>query len=761
MMCRQSKKDLLGPGRLRRIYITKAAVARHGKTTKCPACTGDALVHTEACRKRMTGLEERRIERDNAATKRLAAAPVPAEQQGAVAVKHQKTIAAGPGVAAASASARLAPVPEDPESKEVGMETGSTEKRKRSESDVQGPEASSTGGNDDAAMDIFALAAEEEALFVEKRKDAVSALQDPEDREWLPLELGDGWQYRQPAALKPARVREAREEEKGRHREFGVYRRILASSWNGPVVDGRWVDEVRGGLDPDDEDAEYRSRVVARDYKSGRVDEDTETLLFAGTPDAHVFRSQLSYAAESRDHVMVLVDARSAYYQSPAQRDKDDNLPVMKPPADCEPPGILWVCDMAMPGMATASRSWQSHQSEVMEKEGDFDRCPQEPCLYKNDEHKCRTEVHGDDSLSVLTNNHHKCLCVFFTTNFVCTVKAIVGLFQDMVRQAQFLKRNIYVGEKGWAYEADPKHAKNLVDMHGLNREGAKGSPTPGAREVSKFDGAEEPMEKQDQPHFKSGAGIGQFLAGDRWDLKFSCKEVTRDAGNPTLASAAKLKRLARYLKDNPRLIIIFVWQRSPACVKVYVDADHAGCPRTRKSTTGEVVKFGMHNLGEASMTQSLPALSSGESEFYAIVKGVVTGLYFFHLLSWLGYTLTATEVCSDSSAGRALAARFGTGRRVKHLETQMLFVQHAVANGKIVLRKQRGQEQPADAGTKYLNEQLMDKAMKMASCKLVGVAALVSQFLGADATGMEKYADTAVGEHENENNDYYKIYTV
>ena len=56
------------------------------------------------------------------------------------------------------------------------------------------------------------------------------------------------------------------------------------------------------------------------------------------------------------------------------------------------------------------------------------------------------------------------------------------------------------------------------------------------------------------------------------------------------------------------------------------VDSDHAGCVRTRKSTTGLAAFYGKHMFKAASTTQTLIALSSGESEFYAIVRGVATG---------------------------------------------------------------------------------------------------------------------------------------
>ena len=53
----------------------------------------------------------------------------------------------------------------------------------------------------------------------------------------------------------------------------------------------------------------------------------------------------------------------------------------------------------------------------------------------------------------------------------------------------------------------------------------------------------------------------------------------------------------------------------------VYADAGHAGCLRTRKSTSGGVVVWSKALLKAWSRTQPLIALSSGESELAALTE--------------------------------------------------------------------------------------------------------------------------------------------
>ena len=58
----------------------------------------------------------------------------------------------------------------------------------------------------------------------------------------------------------------------------------------------------------------------------------------------------------------------------------------------------------------------------------------------------------------------------------------------------------------------------------------------------------------------------------------------------------------------------------SPSCALARADASLAGCKTTRKGTSAAMFFVGTHLVGEFSRTQSVISLSSGESEYYALV---------------------------------------------------------------------------------------------------------------------------------------------
>ena len=64
-----------------------------------------------------------------------------------------------------------------------------------------------------------------------------------------------------------------------------------------------------------------------------------------------------------------------------------------------------------------------------------------------------------------------------------------------------------------------------------------------------------------------------------------------RDATGPTTASKTKLKRIIGHLKGRPRYVLNFIWvPYLEDFIHVIVDADAAGDPKTRCSTSGGVL---------------------------------------------------------------------------------------------------------------------------------------------------------------------------
>jgi hypothetical protein len=66
-------------------------------------------------------------------------------------------------------------------------------------------------------------------------------------------------------------------------------------------------------------------------------------------------------------------------------------------------------------------------------------------------------------------------------------------------------------------------------------------------------------------------------------------------------------------------------------------------------------------------------------------------------------------KIMSDSSAGRAISLRKGTGK-LRHLQVKYLWIQDALFEKRLTIEKVRGTDNPADVGTKYLMAHEMQK---------------------------------------------------
>ena len=128
------------------------------------------------------------------------------------------------------------------------------------------------------------------------------------------------------------------------------------------------------------------------------------------------------------------------------------------------------------------------------------------------------------------------------------------------------------------------------------------------------------------------------YLGQDRPDLQFGVKEMCQKMANPTEDSMKRLKRLARYLLEVPTGVVRFNSDIEKLDkVMTYVDSDWAGSKTTRKSTSAGVVTWGQSILKSWSRTQGSVALSSGEAEFYAAIKGSAESIGVQSLLADIG----------------------------------------------------------------------------------------------------------------------------
>ena len=127
------------------------------------------------------------------------------------------------------------------------------------------------------------------------------------------------------------------------------------------------------------------------------------------------------------------------------------------------------------------------------------------------------------------------------------------------------------------------------------------------------------------------------YVAQDRVDIAEAVKCLMRHMKEPRSGHMQELKRLRRKMVKNKRCVLTYARQRSDETLQVHVDSDWAADLLGRKSTTGVIVRGSKHLLRHMSCFQTLVALSSGETEYYALIRGARTSLGIqSHYQDWM-----------------------------------------------------------------------------------------------------------------------------
>ena len=168
----------------------------------------------------------------------------------------------------------------------------------------------------------------------------------------------------------------------------------------------------------------------------------------------------------------------------------------------------------------------------------------------------------------------------------------------------------------------------------------------------------------------------------------------------------------------KPKAALRFRRQKPVDKITVFVDSDFACDPVSRKSTTGLVAQIGNHTVKSSSTLQCLTALSVGEAEFYAVVKGGQVGPSLRSIYQDLRIP-QKVEIQSDSTTTNPLTDRFGAGQRTKHIDTRYFWVQERVQDGDISIKKVLTAKNCADVGTKTVPDSAQQQPCKFAGLVL------------------------------------------
>ena len=520
--------------------------------------------------------------------------------------------------------------------------------------------------------------------------------------------------------LEADRVRAARREEVGWCRRMGVWTRVPRSEMlaeGGRAVSLRWVDTDKG----DARRPNYRSRLCVREIKKAMKKSEIPQAadLFSGMPPLEAVKILLGiFVGHCREpskgpRTLAMYDVSRAHFHGVPTRRLFIELPEEEKQDITDGGDYVGLLQKCMYGTVDASARWQAHYATLLKQQG-FSQGRSNPALLVHVERDIRLLVHGDDFLVEMPSGQAEWFESILQSAYDFKVTGRFESEANAVQEAVFLNRVLrWHAQEGRAeIEADTRHTEVIVRALGL--ETSSEVSTPAVRRSKSEElasmAAAKPLEEEKVQLYRSLVMRINYVAQDRPDLSYVAGSLARGMKTPTSRHWEELKRVGRYLRGQPVGRLIFEPQELPGVLEVFCDADHAGDLETRRSRSGMAVMWGRHLVKHGSSVQSTIALSSGESEYYALLRASAHALGIKAILNDWAYAVGVEIVMKcDSSAARGIAARQGLGR-MRHLDVRFLRLQQAVQEGKLRVLPVPTSENWSDVFTKPLAQDAASK---------------------------------------------------
>ncbi|KAL5698715.1 hypothetical protein ACHQM5_029711 [Ranunculus cassubicifolius] len=165
------------------------------------------------------------------------------------------------------------------------------------------------------------------------------------------------------------------------------------------------------------------------------------------------------------------------------------------------------------------------------------------------------------------------------------------------------------------------------------------------------------------------------YLTITRPDITYAVSLVSRFMHAPRRQHMDAVTRILRYLKGSPGRGI---WMRNNGhhSISAYTDADWAGCPVDRKSTSGYCIFVGGNLVTWKSKKQNVVARSSAEAEYRAMATTTSEIIWLRVLLKNLGFGSSQPIILyCDNQAAMHIASNPVFHERTKHIEFFCHFV--------------------------------------------------------------------------------------
>ncbi|GJY00506.1 retrovirus-related pol polyprotein from transposon TNT 1-94, partial [Tanacetum coccineum] len=162
-----------------------------------------------------------------------------------------------------------------------------------------------------------------------------------------------------------------------------------------------------------------------------------------------------------------------------------------------------------------------------------------------------------------------------------------------------------------------------------------------------------------DPTRYRGMVGSLMYLISSRPNLVFAVCMCARYQAKPTEKHLYAIKRVFRYLKGTINMVLWYS-KNTGIALTTYVDADHAGCQDTRRST-------------------------SGRAEYIAVSGCCAQILWMRSQLTDYGFAFSKIPLYCDNKSAIALCCNNVQHSRSQHIDVRYHFIKEQVENGVVM----------------------------------------------------------------------------
>jgi hypothetical protein len=467
------------------------------------------------------------------------------------------------------------------------------------------------------------------------------------------------------------------------------------------AVGSRWVYTRKPNGD-------FKARLVAQGF-SQRPEDIGDT--YASVIKLATLRALLAVAAA---HGLILqqFDVNTAFLHSPLE----EQVFMRQPPGYATgPPGTVWRLHKALYGLKQSPRAWHSTLRARLLEAG-FTVAESDPSMFvmHSDEGRLLALVYVDDGIvgGVDAAGVQRVLEIIqscFDVRLLGEPSSFIGLQISRDLAAGTLK----ISQERATLALVDRFAEHLLP---------DAARVPMDPAISLQWGVGLPMQADESLYPQLVGCLMHIAMSTRPDIAHAVGTLARYTKAPMQVHWLAALQVLRYLRGTASHGITYGRSRG---LQIYCDSDFAGCPDTRRSTTGACVVLHGGVVDYSTRLQPTVAVSSCEAEYQAASAAVRMALWQRKLLPELGLDIAGDRVPAaapaqvlgpvlincDNQGAIALLRNPQSTARSKHIDVIHHFARERVLSGEVEFVYCRSADNLADCFTKSLT------AAKLAPC--------------------------------------------